>query len=91
MENDRIIIRFIINRKNGKREEKDLDIPLSINVNELILALNKTYNLGIDVENIYNCYLTSEYPMALLRGNKPLNEYGLMNGANIIYSERENQ
>lgn len=89
MEKDRAIVLFCITRKDGKKEEKDLDIPLSITGNELIVALNETYQLGIDTEDVKNCYLSSEYPTTLIRGNKLLREYNLMNGTKISYSERK--
>lgn len=88
MEHERAIIQFCMIRKDGTRQEVDLDIPLSITANELVVALNQAYRLGIDTENIKNCYLSSEYPTALLRGNKLLSEYNLMNGTKITCSER---
>lgn len=91
MNRDRAVVLFRIYRKNGTKEEIDLDIPLTITVNELVVALNCAYHLGIDTENVTSCYLSSEYPTALLRGNKLLSEYGLMNGTKIIYSERINE
>ena len=50
----------------------DLEVPLEITANELVLALNTAYDLGIDTTDIKNCYLKSENPIALLRGNKTL-------------------
>ena len=79
---DRAIITFII-RDRGV--QFDLDIPLNISCNELVIALNTAYSLGIDVSNIKSCYLKAENPIALLRGNKSLYEYGIRNGSIIIY------
>jgi len=73
------------NKKNNM--SIDLEIPLTISANELVEALNTAYELGIDVSDIKNCYLKSENPIALLKGNKPLAEYGIRNGSVIIFTE----
>ena len=65
----------------------DLEIPLNITANELVLALNTAYELGIDTSDIKNCYLKAENPIALLKGNKTLADYGLRNGSDIYYTE----
>lgn len=65
----------------------DLEIPLDISANDLVIALNTAYNLGIDTSNIKNCYLKAENPIVLLRGNKTLAEFGLRNGSVINYTE----
>lgn len=65
----------------------DLEIPLDISANELVLALNMAYDLGIDTSNIKDCYLKAENPITLLKGNKTLSEFGLRNGSVINYTE----
>lgn len=65
----------------------DLEIPLDISANELVSALNDAYNLNIDTSDMKNCYLKAENPIALLRGNKTLAEFGLRNGSIINYTE----
>ena len=65
----------------------DLEIPLDISANELVFALNMAYDLGIDTANIKDCYLKAENPIALLKGNKTLSEFGLRNGSVINYTE----
>ncbi len=65
----------------------DLEIPLGISANELVSALNSAYNLNIDTSDMKNCYLKAENPIALLRGNKTLAEFGLRNGSIINYTE----
>lgn len=65
----------------------DLEVPLDITANELVVALNSAYELGIDTSNIRNCYLKAENPIALLRGNKSLEEFGLRNGSIINFTE----
>lgn len=84
MEKDRAVVIFNITKKNFS---VDLEIPLFITANELVIALNSAYNLNIDVSDIKNCYLKSERPIALLRGNKTLSEYGIRNGSIINYTE----
>lgn len=65
----------------------DLEIPLDISANELVVALNAAYELNIDTSDIKNCYLKAENPIALLRGDKTLAEFGLRNGSIINYTE----
>lgn len=66
---------------------KDIEIPLYITANELVVALNEAYNLKIDTNNVKNCYLKAEKPIALLRGNKTLAEFGVRNGTVIYFTE----
>lgn len=84
MERDKAVVIFNITKKNFS---VDLEIPLFITANELVISLNSAYNLQIDVSDIKNCYLKSENPIALLRGNKALGEYGLRNGSIINFTE----
>ena len=65
----------------------DLEIPLDISANDLVNALNVAYKLNIDTSDIKNCYLKAEHPIALLRGDKTLGEYGLRNGSVINFTE----
>lgn len=65
----------------------DLEVPLEITANELVLALNTAYDLGIDTTDIKNCYLKSENPIALLWGNKTLKEFGIRNGSIVNFTE----
>ena len=76
-----VIIFKILNRK----QSFDLEIPLSISANDLVLALNSAYELGIDTSNIKNCYLKAERPITLLKGNKSLENFGVRNGTIIYY------
>lgn len=55
--NERITIIFD-NQETG--EVLDLEIPLNITANDLIIALNNAYKLNMDIDNIFECYLTSE-------------------------------
>lgn len=84
MNRERAIVMFHITKRGLSI---DLEIPLDITANELVLALNTAYNLGIDTSDIKNCYLKAENPIALLKGNKTLAHYGLRNGSDIYYTE----
>lgn len=67
----------------SRKEVYDIDVPLDISANDLVIALNQAFRLGIDTDNILNCYLKTERPTALIRGNKLLKDYGLRNGSII--------
>lgn len=81
---DRAVIIFRMHKRNM---EVDLDIPLDISANDLVVALNSAYSLGIDVTDVKNCYLKAENPVVLLKGNKSLAEFGVRNGTEINYTE----
>lgn len=66
----------------------DLEIPINITANDLVLALNQAYHLGIQTEDIRYCYMVCENPIALLKGNKTLEEFGIRNGS-VIYFQGE--
>lgn len=83
MENKAIIIFKI--QKTGK--EYDLEIPLDITANDLVNALNSAYGLGIDIFDSKNCYLKADNPIALLKGNSKLSDYGIHNGTIIDFTE----
>lgn len=84
MNKDTAIIIFNIIKRNFS---VDLEIPLDISANDLVNALNTAYELGIDTSDIKNCYLKVENPIALLKGNKTLAEFGLRNGSIINFTE----
>ena len=81
MEEKAVVV--FINQESKK--QVDLEIPLEITANDLVLALNEAYGLGIDTNDIFNCYLVAENPIAFLIGNKTLKEFGIRNGSYIIY------
>ncbi len=84
MSNETAIVILKILKRNFS---VDLEIPLYISANELVIALNTAYDLGIDTTNVKNCYLKAEKPIALLKGNKTLEEFGIRNGTVIYYTE----
>lgn len=79
-----IIMMFHHKKRN---ESYDIEVPLDITANELIYGLNKGFCLGLNLERVEECYLCTEAPIALLRGNVTLEEFGLRNGT-IIHFER---
>ena len=84
MNRDRAIIIFNIVRR---KFTVDLEIPLDITANELVHALNSAYELGIATSNMKECYLKAENPIALLKGNKTLHDFGIRNGSVINFTE----
>ena len=77
---DKAVVVLNIHKENKK---VDLEVPLDITANELVIALNKAYNLGINVENVMELHIRSENPIALLKGNTLLRDFGLRNGTII--------
>lgn len=63
----------------------DLDVPLDISANDLVIALNDAYKLGIDISDINQCFFRSDNPIALIRGKKLLGEFGIRDGSLIIF------
>lgn len=63
----------------------DIEIPLDITAQDLVVGLNAAYNLGIDIQNSAECFLRSEHPIAFLKGYKVLSEYGLHDGTVIHF------
>lgn len=80
MKKDRAVIVVMFHRKKIRT---DVEVPLEITANELIVGLNQAYELGMNTEDIKSCYMKAENPVALLRGNKSLYEYGIRNGSVI--------
>lgn len=81
---NKAVIIFNITKRNFS---VDLEVPLDISANELVVALNSAYDLGIDVSDVKSCYLKAENPIALLKGNKKLSDYGVRNGTVINFTE----
>lgn len=81
MDKNKIVMRLRIPKLSI---EDDIEVPISITANNLVVAINAAYNLGINTNDIENCYLKAENPIALLKGNKTLEEFGLYHGSLII-------
>ena len=78
----------IIVFKNEKTHmETDVETPLDITANEFVLAMNSAFALGIEISDITKCYLKSENPFALLKGNRKLEDFGVRNGTVVYYTE----
>ena len=82
---DKVIVDFY---NDETKQTTEIEIPLDITANDLALALNEAYDLKMDTENLYGCYLTSENPIAFLRGNKTLRDFGIRRGTIIIFARR---
>jgi hypothetical protein len=65
----------------------DIEIPLDISADDFVKALNVAYSLRIDTRNPKNCYMQAENPVALLKGNRTLKEFGLHHGSVIRFTE----
>ncbi len=61
----------------------DIEVPLTITANDLVQALNQTFGLRMDPNNVTDCFLKTEHPIALIRGSRTLQEYGLRDGTVI--------
>ena len=72
---EKVIIQFICGDF-----QKDLEVPLDITADEFIYAVQNI----VKVED----FLTSENPIALIKGDQTLEEIGIRNGS-IIYGRRK--
>ncbi len=79
-----IIATLCILKRNVK---VDIEIPKDITANELVVALNEAYQLEIDTNDIKQCYLKTENPIKLLKGNKKIEEYDLRDGTIINFTK----
>lgn len=79
----KIIIVFC-DMRTGK--QVDLEVPLNITANELFIALNQAFYFEKDANKMLENYLKCENPIALLKGNKTLKEFGLHNGSFVMFS-----
>lgn len=69
----------------ARNETFDIETPMKITANEFITALNKGLVLGINTNDISQLYLKATNPIALIKGNRTLSEYGLHNGTEIWF------
>lgn len=77
----------VIFNMHHRKVSVDIEIPLDISANDLILALNEAYQLEIDTTDIKKCFLQSENPIVLIKGGKTLRELGIHNGSIINFTE----
>lgn len=85
---NKAIIRLCINNRD---KMVDVEVPLDITANDLVIALNKAYNLGIDTENIEEVYLKSENPIALLKGARTLEDFKIINGTTVYVKSKDDK
>lgn len=83
MDTDKIIC---ILRNHVTGISVDVEIPTDITASELIIGLNEGFKLGMKTADVSRCSLKTENPIALLRGNKLVREYGLHNGTIIHFT-----
>ena len=79
---DMIIVEFQ-NLMTG--EKRDLQIPLHMTADHLVEALNKTYTLNIPIDDETQRYLQAENPVAFLKGDIELQDFGLHDGSVIFF------
>ncbi|HIY29493.1 MAG TPA: EsaB/YukD family protein [Candidatus Mediterraneibacter avicola] len=75
------IVAVLERHREGKRT--DVDLPLNITANEAIIGLNQAFGLGMDTSDLSRCFLRTENPIALLKGNRTLEEFGIRDGTVI--------
>lgn len=80
---DKIILLF---EREKTGESFDIEVPIEITANELLVALNRGLSLGINLTDVSQCYLTTENPIALLKGDVALEEFGLHDGTKICFN-----
>ena len=79
---EKIIMMF---KHNGKTV--DIEVPKNITANELIFGLNSGFSLNINLDNPDDCFMRAENPVALITGEKTLEELGLRNGTMVIFEQ----
>lgn len=80
---DNKVIVTLYEHYNNRRT--DLELDLEITALELFNGLNEAFGWGSNPSDISDSYLAAENPIALLKGNKKLKEFGLRNGSIIHY------
>ena len=84
MNKDTAVVSFEIVRA---QKVVDIEIPLDISADDLVKALNSAYSLGIDTSNPRNCFIQAENPIALLKGNRILRDFGIHSGTTLRFTE----
>ena len=66
----------------SRGESHDLEVPLDISAGELCSALYEMYSIQRQ-NNMQQFFLRAERPIALLRGQRSLRDYGIRDGTII--------
>lgn len=66
-----------------RKEEYDIEVPLDISVEDFIDALSEAYDLSAKFALPENRFLRADSPIAFLKGEHLLYEYGIRNGTVI--------
>lgn len=80
---EKVILQF---EREKTGECIDIEVPLEITANELLYSLNQGLRLGIDLSDMSQCYLTTENPIALLKGDILLSDFGIHDGTKICFN-----
>lgn len=64
----------------------DIEVPLNITANELLYALSQGLQLGLNLADMSQCYLVTENPVALIKGDVLLEEFGVHDGTRICFN-----
>ena len=81
---------YILIFENRKTKETfDIEVPKQITANELIVALNQGFRLGMNTNDIANCFLKAKNPIMLIKGDVLLEQCNLHDGSVIWYGEDE--
>ncbi len=75
----------VIFKDYANNRNEDLEVPLNISANELFAALNQAYGMGVAEDDFLRYALKCENPIALLKGEKTLKEYGIRDGSQIMF------
>lgn len=78
---------IMVFERNKTGEVYDIEVPIDITANELMQGLNSGLNLGMNLEDSKQCYLCTENPIALLKGNVELSEFNLHDGTKICFTK----
>lgn len=80
---EKVILQF---ERERTGECFDIEVPLTITANELLYSLNRGLQLGLNLADVSQCYLTTENPIALLKGDISLEEFGIHDGTKICFN-----
>lgn len=80
---EKVILQF---EREQTGECFDIEVPLGITANELLHSLNEGLHLGLDLTDMSQCYLTTENPIALLKGDILLEECNIHDGTRICFN-----